>query len=117
MDSPIMKILIIVAALGLFGFTILPKVSASQDISVKTDIEFNKIDRLLEDSNTVLGSTVRSYHRRSGEYAVSIKDERGSRQDIDNVKDNALYKVTKEYNANGHLSHIVFNQIDLSETK
>lgn len=117
MEKIIATIVGIILVLGLIAYTILNQVAGVRDTGDKAAIEQQKISQMLQDTNIVTGNTVKNYAKQTG-FSINVKNEGSTeitvRTEIEEqVKDGALYKMEKTWDANGELSEIKFTQINL----
>lgn len=124
MDNIMVKIVIVVLSLGLLGYSVYGIVTSTQNISDTGDVEHEKILIMLEDPNTITGNQVRSqYYKytRSTDtldpVAVRINNLNERNVEVEEVRDKALYKISKDTNEHGKLYRVTFDQIDLSRQK
>ncbi len=104
----------ITLTLGMIALSVLGQVSGARDIGEKGDIEQTKVSMMISDSNIVTGNTVKNYIKQD-EIEVNIigvEDELKA----DDIVDGALYSMEKTYDANGILTEVKFEQIDLSRS-
>ena len=116
----------VILVLGLIAYAVLGQVAGAKDVGDKGQIEQQKIIQLIQDQNTVTGNTVKSYisqaivvgsilevvYANSGEGSETVNA--GDFMPTD-IKDGAIYSITKEYNANGELIEVNCIQKDLSK--
>ncbi|MCG8539952.1 MAG: hypothetical protein MJA82_08440 [Clostridia bacterium] len=103
----------ITLTLGMIALSVLGQVSGARDIGEKGDIEQTKVSMMISDSNIVTGNTVKNYIKQD-EIDVTVDDE--TSPDADKIVDGALYSMEKTYDANGILTEVKFEQIDLSRS-
>lgn len=103
----------ITLTLGMIALSVLGQVSGARDIGEKGDIEQTKVSMMISDSNIVTGNTVKNYIKQD-EIDVTVDDD--TSPDADDIVDGALYSMEKTYDANGILTEVKFEQIDLSRS-
>lgn len=119
-----------ILVLGLISSAILSQVAGAKDTGAKAEIEQQKINRMLQEPNVVTGNTVKSYISQAVSSGSSLKvtvksyvgdalgeavEYTSGSSSASNVKDNALYTMSKSYDANGELAEINFVQANLSQ--
>jgi len=119
-----------ILVLGLVSYTILGQVAGAKETGDKAQIEQQKINLLIQDSNYVTGNTVRGYISqaiaKNSTLTVTVQSYSGSvlgeaktynaSSSVTSIEidDSAIFKMQKTYDADGRLSIIAFTQVDLS---
>ncbi|MDF2522567.1 MAG: hypothetical protein K0R31_208 [Clostridiales bacterium] len=122
----IATVVTIILTLGLIAYAVLGQVAGAKDVGDKGQIEQQKVLQLIQDQDTVTGNTVKSYISQAIVTNSILKvaytnintgtatiESRGSMPT--DIKDSAIYSITKQYNANGELILVTCVQKDLSK--
>ncbi len=120
MEKIIATVVGIILVLGLISYAVLGQAAQVKDTGDKAGIEQQKISLMLQDSNVVTGNIVKDYASQENiDISVNMVDDNSTysteTQIYENVKDGALFEMTKSYNANGDLEGVSFEQVDLSK--
>lgn len=122
----IATVVTIILVLGLIAYAVLGQVAGAKDVGDKGQIEQQKILQLIQDQDTVTGNTVKSYISQAIVTGSILKVvytnintgtttiAAGGSMPTD-IKDSAIYSITKQYNANGELILVTCVQKDLSK--
>ena len=118
MEKIIATIVIIVLTLGLISYAIIGQVGAFKDTSDQVGKSQARMNMLLNDSSLVTKNTVAYYINNAGLLGIKVYIGSDSNEakitDIDDVSDNAIYKMSKTYNQEGSLATVTFKLEDLS---
>lgn len=118
MEKIIATIVIIVLTLGLISYAIIGQVGAFKDTSDQVGKSQARMNMLLNDSSLVTKNTVVYYitNAKLLGISVSVNDSDGGDliDKIDGVSDNAIFRMSKTYEADGSLATVTFKLEDLS---
>ncbi len=127
MGKIIATIVLVILTLGLISYAILGQVAGVKDTGDKAEIEQRKINQMLQDPSVVTGNTVKNYNKQMGSSKLDIHTSGDTFNEvsfsfsgtsvmaISAVKDGALFKMWKQYDVNGELAKVAFQQVDLNK--
>ncbi len=106
----------IIMVLSLVSYSLLNQVAGAKATADNAAMEQQKINIMLQNPNIVTGNVVKDYMRNETELGISVTVDGISSGEVaaSNIVDSVLYKMTKDYNEDGLLSSIEFEQLDLS---
>lgn len=112
MEKVIASIVIIVLTLGLISYAIIGQIGGFKDTSDQVSADQTRLNLMMNDSSLVSKNTVRYYIKNATLLGVEVylngSQEGATLSDLDNVSDNALYRMSKTYKEDGSLKEVKF---------
>lgn len=110
MKTVLAVLVLLIITLGLIAGPVSQQVAGIRDTGESGKKEMLRVSLISNNSDYVTGNVVKNDSKL---YTVIIFNEEGESMSITNVLDKAVFKKTITYNANGDISFIRFDQVDL----
>lgn len=112
MEKVIASIVIIVLTLGLISYAVIGQMSGFRDTSDIVSADQTRLNMMINDSSLVSKNTVKYYIKNAALLGIKVylddSQQEATMDDMENISESALYRMTKTYKEDGSLKEVLF---------